>query len=123
MTLEEAVIRHGMASDAAFAGHLSTDINAMTGSGRSTLAFCVAPYLSLYVHESVAKLKIIDTAASELLSSGVQQIVARSRHSLKLFEDTKRGVDGQLAYFRDVLMPAHRDRFLWQRTFWGCSVS
>lgn len=38
--------------------------------------------------------------------------MARSRHSLKLFEDTKRGVDGQLAYFRDVLMPAHRGRFL-----------
>jgi hypothetical protein len=38
--------------------------------------------------------------------------VARSRHSLKLFEDTKRGVNGQLAYFRDVLMPAHRGRFL-----------
>src|SRR5690606_29272195 len=61
---------------------------------------------------SLAKLKVIDPPTSALLSSGVQQVVARSRHSLKLFEDTKRGVDGQLAYFREVLMPAHRGRFL-----------
>lgn len=101
-----------MASDAAYAGHLSTDIHAIAGGGASTLSFCVSPYLSLYVHESLAKLKAIDPATSALLSGGVQQIVARSRHSLKLFEDTKRGVDGQLAYFRDVLMPAHRGRFL-----------
>jgi hypothetical protein len=101
-----------MASDAAYAGHLSTDIHAMTGPGVSILSFCISPYLSLYVHESMARLKVIDPATSALLSGGVQQIVARSRHSLKLFEDNKRGVDGQLAYFRDVLMLAHRDRFL-----------
>lgn len=112
MTLEEAVIRQGVASDAAYAGNLTTDIHAIAGGGASTLSFCISPYLSLYIHESLAKLKAIDPATSALLTSGVQQIVARSRHSLKLFEDTKRGVDGQLAYFRDVLMPAHRDRFL-----------
>ena len=31
---------------------------------------------------------------------------------LKLFEDTRRGVDGQLAYFHDVLLPAHRGHFV-----------
>lgn len=112
MTLDEAVIRQGIASDAAYAGNLTTDIHAMTGGGASILSFCISPYLSLYIHESLAKLKAIDPATSALLTSGVQQIVARSRHSLKLFEDTKRGVDGQLAYFRDVLVPAHRGRFL-----------
>ncbi|WP_162908123.1 hypothetical protein [Allorhizocola rhizosphaerae] len=112
MTLEEAVIWQGMASDAAYAGHLSTDIHAVAGGGASILSLCVSPYLSLYVHESLAKLNAIDPTMSALLSSGVQRIVARSRHSLKLFEDNKRGVDGQLAYFRDVLMSAHRRRFL-----------
>jgi hypothetical protein len=112
VTLEEAVIWQGMASDAAYAGHLSTDRETIAGGGASILSLCLSPYLSLYVHESLAKLKTIDPATSALLSSGVQQIVARSRHSLKLFEDTKRGVEGQLAYFRDVLIPAHRDRFL-----------
>jgi hypothetical protein len=73
-----------MASDAAYARHLSTDIHAITGGGVSTLSFCISPYLSLYVHESLAKLKAIDPATSALLSSGVQQIVTRSRHSLKL---------------------------------------
>jgi hypothetical protein len=101
-----------MASDAVYAGHLITDLHGLSGAGASILPLCISPYLSLYVHESMAKLKTIDPAASALLSGGVQQIVARSRHSLKLFEDTKRGVEGQLDYFRDVLMQAHRDRFL-----------
>lgn len=101
-----------MTADATYAGHLFTDIHGLTGAGASILPFCISPYLSLYVHESIAKLKNIDPAASALLSVEVKEIVARSRHSLKLFEDTKRGVDGQLKYFRNVLMPAHRDRFL-----------
>jgi hypothetical protein len=72
----------------------------------------MAPYLSLFVHESHRKLRASDPALASLLSSDVEAIVARSRHSLKLFEDTHRGVAGQLAYFRDELLPAHRRRFL-----------
>ena len=72
----------------------------------------MAPYLSLFVHESYRKLRTGDPALTSLLSSDVESIVARSRHSLKLFEDTHRGIDGQLAYFRDELLPAHEHRFL-----------
>jgi hypothetical protein len=72
----------------------------------------MAPYMSLFVHESYRKLKAIDPKLSSLLSRDAQSIVARSRHSLKLFEDNQRGVTGQLDYFRDDILPAHRKRFL-----------
>ncbi len=74
--------------------------------------FCMAPYLSLFVHESYRKLKIIDPALPSLLSSDAESIVARSRHSLKLFEDNRRGIDGQLAYFREEISTAHSEKFL-----------
>jgi hypothetical protein len=38
--------------------------------------------------------------------------VTRARHSLKLFEDTRRGIAGQLDYFRDEIQAAHKDRFI-----------
>ncbi|WP_143665367.1 hypothetical protein [Streptomyces sp. gb14] len=78
----------------------------------ATLVFCMAPYLSLFVHESYRKRKIIDPALPELLSTDVEAIVARSRNSLKLFEDNKRGIEGQLAFFRDEISSAHADMFL-----------
>jgi hypothetical protein len=112
VTLEEVVIRQGMASDAIYAGHLFTDIREMGATElASVIPFCVSPFLSLFVHETLVKLRAIDPATSTALSTNVQQIVARSRHSLKLFEDTRRGVDGQLEYFHDVLLPSHRNYF------------
>ncbi|MFD5358187.1 hypothetical protein ACFWJ2_02200 [Streptomyces tendae] len=72
----------------------------------------MAPYLSLFVHESYRKLKVIDPTLPAQLSTDAEAIVTRSRHSLKLFEDNQRGIDGQLAYFRDSITPAHAGRFL-----------
>lgn len=113
MTLEHTFIQQGIARDAEYAGRLARDMSERQNSRLThVLALCLAPYLSLFVHESYRKLQASDPALATLLASDVQTIVARSRHSLKLFEDTARGIDGQLAYFRDDVFPAHRHRFL-----------
>ncbi|MFF0969545.1 hypothetical protein ACWDQO_17490 [Streptomyces sp. NPDC003703] len=113
MTVQDDVVALGIRSDAAYVGRFSRDLGASRASGHGgTIMFCLAPYLSLFVHESYSKLKRIDPALPALLSADAEAIVARSRHSLKLFEDNRRGIEGQLAYFRDEISPAHADRFL-----------
>jgi hypothetical protein len=113
MTTAETVIAQGIASDAVYVGRFVSDArNPKFASFVGVVSLCMVPYLSLFVHESYQKLRTRDSALASLLSSDVEAIVARSRHSLKLFEDTHRGVDGQLAYFRDELLPAHSRRFL-----------
>ncbi|WP_407561240.1 hypothetical protein [Streptomyces sp. 184] len=72
----------------------------------------MTPHLSLFVYESYRKLKAIDPPLPSVFSSEAEAVVARSRHSLKLFEDTKRGIGGQLSYFRDEVSPAHAKAFL-----------
>lgn len=74
--------------------------------------FCMVSFLSLFVYESHLRLSGSDPAIAAALSNAAQPVIARSRHSLKLFEDTKRGVLGQLHYFRDEIAPAHRKAFL-----------
>jgi len=74
--------------------------------------FCMFPFLSLFVHESEAKLTPRVPQLSGLMSASAKDVVARSRHSLKLFDDTARGIAGQVAYFRDQIESAHRTRFL-----------
>ena len=111
--LEDTVIQQGIARDVAYVGNLARDLNApRSESFYGTLAFCIVPYLSLVIHESYRKLERSDPALATSLSDDVKAIVARSRHSLKLFEDAHRGVEGQLAYFRDEVLPAHASRFL-----------
>lgn len=113
MTQAEAVIQQGIANDAIYAGSFISDVsNLKFPSFANIISLCMVPYFSLFVHESYRKLHTSDPALAALLSSDVETIVARSRHSLKLFEDTHRGVSGQLAYFRDELLPAHSRRFL-----------
>jgi hypothetical protein len=86
--------------------------NPRYASFASRMSFCVAPFLSLFVHESYQKLKPSNPALASSLSPGVKQIVGRSRHSLKLFEDNHRWIGGQLDYFRDEILPAHQRYFL-----------
>jgi hypothetical protein len=113
MTTAEAVVAKGIANDAAYVGRFISDArDPKFSSFVSVVSLCMVPYISLFVHESYRKLRTSDPALASLLSNDVEAIVARSRHSLKLFEDTHRGVAGQLAYFRDELLPAHSRRFL-----------
>jgi hypothetical protein len=116
MALEETVIQQGIASDTAYVGRLARDLsNAKYASFGSVVSLCMVPYLSLFVHESYRKLETSDPVLASSLSGDVTSIVARSRHSLKLFEDTnptRRGIAGQLAYFHDEVLPAHTSHFL-----------
>jgi hypothetical protein len=113
MTLEKTVIQQGITSDAAYAGYVARDLSDRRYAPfAGVVSLCLVPYLSLFVHESFRKLSISDPALTASLSSDVESIVARSRHSLKLFEDTHCGIDGQLAYFRDEVLPAHANYFL-----------
>jgi hypothetical protein len=113
VTLAETVVQRGIADDAAYVGLLISDVrNPKFASAASIISLCMVPYFSLFVHESYRKLRMSDPVSASLLSTDAAAIVARSRHSLKLFEDTHRGVAGQLAYFRNELLPIHTHRFL-----------
>ncbi|MFE9395056.1 hypothetical protein [Streptomyces flavidovirens] len=108
-----AVILHGIASDVEYVGRFTRDL-VVCGSGTlsSVVSFCMAPYISLVVHESRRKLQNVDPAVLARLTRDAVAISTRSRHSLKLFEDTKRGIDGQLAYFCNEISAVYADRYL-----------
>ncbi|WP_354401184.1 hypothetical protein [Streptomyces sp. PvR018] len=113
MTVQDDAVALGIRSDATYAGRFIRDLGESRAADHGGIVmFCLAPYLSLFVHESYRKLKVIDPALPAPLSTDAEAIVARSRHSLKLFEDNRRGIEGQLAYFRDEISPAHAARFL-----------
>src|SRR5262249_38065670 len=113
MDVGELVIRQGVSDDARYVGHMIRDLSDASGKPFSGyVPFCVVPFISLFAHESYRKMQALDSALAPQLSQAIESIVARSRHSLKLFEDTKRGIDGQLRYFREEILAAHSDRFL-----------
>ncbi|BBJ42177.1 hypothetical protein SSPO_048950 [Streptomyces antimycoticus] len=108
-----SVIWSGIISDANYFGRYTRDI--LSSSDElltSVLAFCMAPYFSLAMHESLQKIQKIDPGITAAFSKDTLDISTRSRHSLKLFEDTKRGIEGQIRYFREEIFPAHSARFL-----------
>ncbi len=113
MSPEEHMMWRGIEKDATYVGRLARDLsNPTLAAFAGVISLCMAPYLSLFAHESYRKLKRADPTLSSLLSRNVESIVAQSRHSLKLFEDTQRGITAQLAYFNDDILPAHHRRFL-----------
>lgn len=113
MNVAESVLLQGINNDTAYFSRLVSDLsNPECESYAPIVSLCMSPYLSLFVYESNRKLEQIDPALASALSGDVQVIVERSRHTLKLFEDNKRGIEGQLAYFREEILPAHKDRFL-----------
>ncbi|MFF4896707.1 hypothetical protein [Streptomyces sp. NPDC001068] len=108
-----SAILSGIVSDANYFGRYIRDTNSSKNEFLgAVLAFCMAPYFSLVMHESLLKLKKIDPSIMAAFEQDTLTISARARHSLKLFEDTKRGIEGQISYFRDEVFPAHSARFL-----------
>lgn len=104
---------HGIREDATFVGrYLSALRRSENRSFAPQLSFCMGSYLALFIYEGLRKLRSIDDTLAQELSSGAEQMIARSRHSLKFFEDTKRGLDGVRSAFGDEIIPAHRDYFV-----------
>lgn len=118
MTFEETVVWQGIAADAAYVGRLARDLsNSKYASFMGIVSLCMAPYLSLFVYESYRKLETTEPELASSLTNEVKPIVRRSRHSLKLFEDTHRGIEGQVEFFRDEILPAHSRYFLGRTWF------
>ncbi|MFB7761471.1 hypothetical protein [Streptomyces xiamenensis] len=111
--MQTAVIWSGIFSDANYFGRYVRDVTRRGDDPlNSVLAFCMAPYFSLAMHESLQKARKLNADISEVFEQDTIAISARSRHSLKLFEDTKRGIEGQISYFRDEVFTAHSAKFL-----------
>ncbi|MDW4901237.1 hypothetical protein RB625_22770 [Streptomyces californicus] len=116
--IKTAVIWHGIFNDIDYLGRFIRDVSIRGGELSSRLSLCMVPYCSLVMHESLRKLQEIDPTISAAFTDEAREVSARSRHSLKLFEDTKRGVEGQVAYFRDEIFSAHSSYFLGNTWLW-----
>jgi len=118
MNIPDEVVRRSITQDAEYVGNLIYDLIQPERSDYApVISLCVAPYLSLFVHESYQKIRVSDPSSVTVLSEDVKRIVARSRHSLKLFEDNQRWIEGQLTYFHDEILPAHKKYFLERPSF------
>ncbi|MER7048831.1 hypothetical protein [Streptomyces jumonjinensis] len=111
--MQTAVTWSGIFNDANYFGRYFRDlIRHESEPLESASALCMAPYFSLAMHESLQKAKMVDANISAAFEQDTTTVSARSRHSLKLFEDNKRGIEGQISYFRDEIFAAHSDVFL-----------
>jgi hypothetical protein len=113
------LINHAITADVQFVGRFISSLQQadVVQPIGSVASLCLSSYLSLFVHESYCRLKSSHPALAASLSDDVSAIIARSRHSLKLFEDTRRGLAGQLTYFRDEIIDAHKAKFLGKAWF------
>ena len=112
MTSRKVVIHNAMRADAVFVGHV---ISALTSPElakvRHIVSFCLGSYFSLFLYEGYARLPEVAPQLQVPLSPLAESVTAHSRHSLKFFEDNRRGINGQIAYFEDEIFPAHAQRF------------
>ncbi|MCX4561688.1 hypothetical protein OHA02_36610 [Streptomyces phaeochromogenes] len=127
--MNDDVIRAGVASDADYIGRLFRDIHSANDASVSSVTpLCMAPYFSLMLHEAKRKPQAINPSAFDGFSVEAEEVCARARHSLKLFEDTQRYIDGQLRFFKDEILDKHSEYFLgntwlrlarrWERDLW-----
>jgi hypothetical protein len=75
---------------------------------------CMTNYLSLYIYESYKALQTIDPQLAAQLAVGNAQIIERSRHTVKFFDDTNvqhGGVEGVASQFTQIIQ-AHWDFFI-----------
>ncbi|HEY7427629.1 MAG TPA: hypothetical protein VH682_25585 [Gemmataceae bacterium] len=74
--------------------------------------FCMVSYLSLIAYESFNYLTKSDPSVARTLALEYGSVVAQSRHRIKLFDDSRLGMDGVSKYFGETLASAHQRRFL-----------
>lgn len=107
------IIDRAMRADAEFVGRIiGTFSRPDIAEIAPVMSFCLGSYFSLFMYEGYARLQEGDSQPDAPLSELAKSMTARSRHSLKFFEDTHRGIEGQIAYFEDEIFPAHAKRFL-----------
>ncbi|MGW1564018.1 hypothetical protein ACWCQ1_47330 [Streptomyces sp. NPDC002144] len=113
MSVNDDVIKAGVASDADYMGRLFRDFQAVNNASISAITpLCMAPYFSLVLHEAKLKPQTIDPSVFDEFSAEAEEVCARARHSLKLFEDNQRNIEGQLRFFEDDILKKHSARFL-----------
>ncbi|CAM5376929.1 hypothetical protein GCM10010298_25900 [Streptomyces microflavus] len=119
MSVNDDVIKAGVAKDVDYMGRLFRDFQAVDSAGISwIIPLCMSPYFSLVLHEAKRKPQAIDPSAFNGFSEEAEEVCARARHSLKLFEDTQRHIAGQLRYFEDEISTKHSKYFLGNTWLW-----
>lgn len=99
-------------NDAKFAGTVISSMSIAELANVSPIAaFCMSSYFSLFVYEGYARLSGVEPQLVSPLSSLAASVGERSRHSLKFFEDTRRGIEGQISYFENEILAAHSEEF------------
>ncbi|MFC9082711.1 hypothetical protein ACFTY7_38070 [Streptomyces sp. NPDC057062] len=113
MPTREEIVSAGVAQDASYMGRL---FGALVDPRHKELtgiaSFCMMPFISLVIHEARAKINMVTPSPSFDFSVEAAEVCARSRNSLKLFEDNRRWVNGQLEFYRNEIIGTHSDYFL-----------
>ncbi|MFE8974199.1 hypothetical protein ACFYM7_12265 [Streptomyces cyaneofuscatus] len=113
MSVNDDVIKAGVASDADYMGRFLRDSQEVNSADISAIIpLCMAPYFSLVLHEAKLKPQTIDPSVFNGFSAEAEKVCARARHSLKLFEDNQRNIEGQLNFFEDDILKKHSAYFL-----------
>lgn len=68
-------------------------------------------HFALSAYEGHRQLLRFDPVRAHAMAESTARITERARHSLKFFEDSKRGIDGQLEFFEAEIVPAHQKEF------------
>jgi hypothetical protein len=95
----------------------------LSGLEISTLGFCLFQHWARIVYESHRYLSAHDPDLGQQLTLEFAPQIEAARHSVKLFDDTRRGYVGLTSWFDQVLVPAHRKAFTgkarwkWARRF------
>ncbi len=102
-------------NDMAFARRYMQGAIACAAKGKAHVPmFCMLRYLSLYVYESYEALKTVAPDMADMLEVDNAQVIERSRHTTKFFDDTNRqlgGISGVTSQLNNI-SETHRDYFL-----------
>jgi hypothetical protein len=101
-----------LATDVCWAWRIASDIVCENNEAFAIPTLCVMPHLSLVIHESQNYLGVHIPSLAQALALNYGDVVEQARHRLKLFDDTRLGLQGVAEYFSEGLVPAHRRTFV-----------
>lgn len=114
-SIGEQVAFHLIASDLLFTRrYIQSAINRNAEPQHHIPMFCMTNYVSLYIYESHKAMQAINPQEAVQLAVYNAQIIERSRHTVKFFDDTNvrhGGVAGVATQFEEIIQ-AHRDFYL-----------